>query len=258
MHDIPWYTAMVEATRCSECKAKQRTVDKYDERTTTCCRSCAKEHDHVWYQAYHDAHVCVHHKVSQCDTFGNTFLDGYCTGCFAHVFPGDTRVRYARSEELEVLRWLLERFAGREWAFVSDRQVVGGCSKRRPDILVDFGTHVVIVEVDEHQHNSRSYSCDNKRTMELFQDLGSRPVVFLRFNPHRYTTLDGVLKKTCWTKTPHTGEPRVASEQRAAWAARLETLATRIVHWGGVNGFPEKEVEQEFFFYDGYDGYDDD
>jgi len=205
-------------------------------------------------ECWHNARLCVHHKESHCNTFGNRFIDGYCASCFAFLFPLEGRVRYARSEELAVLRYVAEQFAGRGWGeLVSDRKVAGGCSLRRPDILIDFNTHVLIVEVDEHQHNSSAYSCDNKRKMELFLDLGSRPVIFLRFNPHRYTSLDGTRKKTCWTKTPITGEPRVAQGQRDAWAARLGTLATRIEHWGEMKGFPEKEVREEFLFYDGYD-----
>lgn len=44
------------------------------------------------------------------------------------------------------------------------------CSKRRPDILIDLETHLIIIEVDENQH--KGYSCENKRIMEISQDLG--------------------------------------------------------------------------------------
>ena len=160
-------------------------------------------------------------------------------------------MRYARSEELSVLRWLRDRFD--HWEFVSDRQVQGGCSRYRPDILIDFSTHSVVVEVDEHQHQSSSYSCDNRRRMALFQDLGMRPLVFMRFNPHIYTSLDGTKHRTCWTKTPKTGEPHVPVARKGEWVARLETLAGRLQYWGGLADFPTKEIEQEFLFYDGYE-----
>ena len=35
------------------------------------------------------------------------------------------------------------------------------------------------VEIDENQHTN--YSCENKRTMEIFNDLGRRPLVMIRF-----------------------------------------------------------------------------
>ena len=73
-----------------------------------------------------------------------------------------------------------------------DKQVQGGCSRKRPDVLMDFLTHSIIIEVDETQHSSEEYcACENKRMMQIFQDLGSRPVVFIRFNPDKYTDRDG-------------------------------------------------------------------
>jgi hypothetical protein len=47
-------------------------------------------------------------------------------------------------------------------------------------------THSVIIEIDEDQHVGYESICDNKRTMELFQDLGNRPIVFIRLNPDSY------------------------------------------------------------------------
>ncbi len=37
-----------------------------------------------------------------------------------------------------------------------DCAVEGGCSMKRPDLALDFGTHVVVVEVDEAQHDEAS------------------------------------------------------------------------------------------------------
>lgn len=69
-----------------------------------------------------------------------------------------------------------------------DKRVDGGCSLKRPDVLIDFGTHVLIVEVDEHRH--ASYTCEMKRMVTLYEDLGFRKVVFIRFNPDDYTDPD--------------------------------------------------------------------
>ena len=51
---------------------------------------------------------------------------------------------------------------------------------------MDLLTHVVIVECDENQHKSYIPECENRRKMELFRDVGFRPVVFVRFNPDGY------------------------------------------------------------------------
>ena len=69
---------------------------------------------------------------------------------------------------------------------ILDKRVIGGCSLRRPDGLLDCGSHSIIVEIDEDQHCSYDNVCDNRRTMELFVDLGSRPLVFIRLNPDGY------------------------------------------------------------------------
>ncbi len=68
-----------------------------------------------------------------------------------------------------------------------DTRVVGGCSRRRPDGYIDLLTHVIIVEVDENEHRSYDDTCNNRRIMELYQDFGSRPLVFVRLNPDAYT-----------------------------------------------------------------------
>jgi hypothetical protein len=39
---------------------------------------------------------------------------------------------------------------------------------RRPDILIDCGTHVIIVEVDENCHKSYESTCENKRICALY------------------------------------------------------------------------------------------
>ena len=37
--------------------------------------------------------------------------------------------------------------------WISDKKVQDVCSKRRPDVFADFGSHILIVEIDENQHN---------------------------------------------------------------------------------------------------------
>ena len=133
---------------------------------------------------------------------------------------------------------------------VHDRRIQGGCSQKRPDIFVDLETHILVVEVDEHQHKKGDYSCDNKRTMTLFQDAGTRPIVFIRFNPHRYVSTNGVVVPSPWTKTKIEQRPRVADKYKSEWSARLHGLFERIQYWTQLEGFPAKEVTVEHLFYD--------
>jgi hypothetical protein len=63
------------------------------------------------------------------------------------------------------------------------------CSVRsRPDFVFDAGTHFVVLEVDEHQH--QNYVCESARMVNITSVLGL-PTVFVRFNPDRYKPQHG-------------------------------------------------------------------
>ena len=49
---------------------------------------------------------------------------------------------------------------------IFNKEIKGGCSKRRPDVRIECLTHTVIVECGEHQH--KNVKCEEKRMMELF------------------------------------------------------------------------------------------
>lgn len=68
----------------------------------------------------------------------------------------------------------------------SDKIINFGCSKRRPDIIIDQGSFWILVEIDENQHQSYSCECEIGRMVQLFQDGGGIPFVFIRFNPDAY------------------------------------------------------------------------
>jgi hypothetical protein len=123
---------------------------------------------------------------------------------------------------------------------VFDKRVEDGCSLRRPDVRIDFGTHTIDIECDENQH--KWYNCETKRMMEIFQDCGNRPIVFLRFNPDSYEDEEGERHSGCFTATP-TGL-RVEDE----FQIRMEELCKRIEYYR--HRIPEKEVTVEQFFYD--------
>jgi hypothetical protein len=58
------------------------------------------------------------------------------------------------------------------------------CSMYRPDIVIDGGTHFVVVEVDEHQH--KNYTENRDARMLAIQKALSLPTTFVRFNPDEY------------------------------------------------------------------------
>ena len=124
-----------------------------------------------------------------------------------------------------------------------DKQT-GGCSRRRPDVYIDKFTHVVITECDENQH--RDTSCENKRMMELFQDFGNRPIVFIRFNPDSYINEEN--KKVLSSFKMHKKLDVAIIRDLKEWENRLNILKETIQHW--LINIPEKEITYEYLFYD--------
>jgi len=61
----------------------------------------------------------------------------------------------------------------------------GTCGLERPDFLFDCGTHYVVLEVDENQHDDRQEVCECFRTVNVSQSLGMK-TVFLRYNPDAF------------------------------------------------------------------------
>jgi len=69
---------------------------------------------------------------------------------------------------------------------VFNKTVADGCSKRRPDVLINLPTHNIIVEIDENQHTMYGSTCEEKRVHQLFEDLDHMPLIMIRFNPDKY------------------------------------------------------------------------
>jgi len=86
----------------------------------------------------------------------------------------------------------------KEWAIVrylrtvidtkfeyNSSKMLQGCSKKRPDIYFELPnhSHCVIVEIDEHQHNSYEDSCECARLNEIVNGIGGKSVIVIRYNP---------------------------------------------------------------------------
>jgi hypothetical protein len=91
--------------------------------------------------------------------------------------------RKYKLKEHHVIDKLKENFQ-EKFTMRFDKIVEGGCSRRRPDVAIDFGSHCLMIEIDENKHTN--YSCEEKRMVELYEDISFRKIVFLRFNPDRY------------------------------------------------------------------------
>ena len=65
------------------------------------------------------------------------------------------------------------------WSHVLGLCVEGGCSLKRPDLALDFGTRIVVVEVDEAQHDEASCWDEDTRLAVIVADF-QKPVGVIR------------------------------------------------------------------------------
>jgi hypothetical protein len=184
--------------------------------------------------------TCNEKHCSQIPKNRNNKYNGYCLRCFIHKFPNEKQSINYKVKENHMTDFIKLEF--KELVMVFDKQT-GGCSKRRPDVYIDKFTHVVIIECDENQH--KDTSCENMRTMELFQDFNNRPIVFIRFNPDSYVK-DG--KKFLSSFKMHKTLDVPVIRDKKEWNNRLDVLKETINKF--LENIPEKEITNEFLFYD--------
>lgn len=160
-----------------------------------------------------------------CSTLGLKKYDGHCLYCYVHLFPFSPLTRNFKTKEASVVEFVKNSFPNYSW--ITDKRIQDGCSKRRPDIFLDLGDQVLIVEVDENQHVNYDCSCENKRLMELSQDVGHRPIVFIRFNPDSYINDENKIP-SCWCINK---EGLCVIKNSSDWDQRLEALKQQIEYW---------------------------
>ena len=179
-----------------------------------------------------------------CETTGIKKYNGYCLPCCIQVCPEIKISRNYKTKEKDIVDRITQIFPQFTW--ICDKKIQDGCSKRRPDLLLDMGSHIIIVEVDENKHTDYDCSCENKRLMEISQDLQHRPIIFIRFNPDAYTNNDGILVKSCW-KLNKLGVMTISKTKQKEWEERIETLKQQIQYW--IDNTTEKTIEIIELFY---------
>ena len=128
-----------------------------------------------------------------------------------------------------------------------NKSIGATCGGYRPDIYIDCGSFILIIEIDEHQHRPRyisrvvdgvvtstvvgSYSpqCETVRMLSIVQ-AEQMPVYFVRYNPDK-CTIDGKVIK-------------VSPEKRCE---ALRTLIDSVIK----NGTPKAMMTITYMYYDG-------
>ena len=87
--------------------------------------------------------------------------------------------------------------------------------------------------------------------MEISQDFGHRPLVFIRFNPDKYTTLENKNNNSCWKIKRDTG--RCMISRKTEWKRRLNILKNQVSYWLNEENKTNKTVEIVHLFFNGFD-----
>jgi len=186
-------------------------------------------------------------KTYLCSTIVGEKYDGYCLRCYIYLFPNKPVSRNYKTKEFAVVEFVKNKFPTLNW--IADKKVSGGCSKRRPDLLLDLVYQIIIIEVDENQHKDYGCSCETKRMIELSQDLGNRPIIFIRFNPDDYKKNETNVMSSCWG-TNKKGICVVKKRKQDEWKQRLETLENQINYWMDERNKTSELIEIIPLFYD--------
>ena len=168
-----------------------------------------------------------------CPVAGNRKYRGFCTRCFANLFPADplTAQIHTKTKELTVVSHISQHYEG----FVHDKPLYFGCctSYRRIDLRKLIDGTLLSIEVDERQHRGYPPEDEEIRYNQLFADFGGK-FVFIRFNPDQYIDAEGKTRR-----------PTMATRLKAL-CAEIDRQIIRI-----TKGENTELLEQVKLFYDG-------
>ena len=199
-----------KASHCAACKSDGMVDVK-----SKMCEGCGKKQPHFGLPGRKASHctacksdgmvdvkakmcrhneACADHAAGLCSARGNPRYRGYCTHCFAHLFPTDPLTFQIRckTKETAVRDFLNIRFP--ELGFIHDKPLyTGGCDcthRRRIDHRTLVEGTLLCVETDEHQHRGYCPQDEVARYNDLFM-VHAGKWVFIRFNPDPYTDARG-------------------------------------------------------------------
>ena len=165
----------------------------------------------------------------------------YCFRCYCVLHPNIKIPRQFKLKENYVMDALKEHYKD-TLTMTFDKciqSIEGGCCKHRPDLFIDFGSHCLIIEIDENQH--ANYICEQKRMIALYEAIGFRKVVFIRFNPDGYR--EGTQKyKSPFGYTP-TGMISINKEEMMRRIARL------VEQIDAVKEEPQEQLTIHYLFF---------
>jgi hypothetical protein len=173
--------------KCIKCNIKQPTFGLIEDYPTHCINCKEINMDNVKDKKCNSNYL-EKEKAFLCLIRGNPKYNGYCTHCFANLFPDDPLTKQIRikSKELQVKDYINENFEG----FIHDIPLwTGNCDcshRRRIDHRKLIGNTLLCIETDENQHKYYDNDDEEIRYDDLMMLHGGK-FIYIRFNPDKYT-----------------------------------------------------------------------
>jgi uncharacterized protein YajQ (UPF0234 family) len=223
----------IKDKKCITCNIKIPTFNYKGELKALYCNNCKLM----------DMIDVRHTKCKLCNLiFSSKKYDYLCSSCYYYTNPDSVLTRNHKTKENQIISDLNKEFNN---IIIQDKIILNGCSKRRPDGLINLNDYNIIIEIDENQHSY--YSCENKRLMEIFKDLGNSPLTIIRFNPDGYK-LDNKTIKSPFGITKVDGKLKIINYNE--YNIRLNKLIEIIKK--NLNIIPDKEINIINLFYTNY------
>jgi len=183
-------------------------------------------------------------KTPLCGILLHSTKNDYCSRCSKLMYPDLTHNNNYKTKESAIVDFIKNVYQNYSWKF--DKIIDGGCSKKRPDIFLDMGDYILIIEIDEDQHKNYDCSCENKRIMQIFNDLGCRNMTIIRFNPDAYINHKNEKIESCWTNN----NGKLILKKENEWYQRLFVLSNTLDLI--LNNKSSKEVDIIHLYYNGF------
>lgn len=197
---------------------------------------------HCEEHAHPDEYCLAERACTKCGAIDILNKDGVCVNVCSLVEKDALMKKRVKKHEEMIVGLLQEEIDVKNTVMEMWRDTVidSGCTHARPDLLYHCGNHIVVVEVDEHQHKSYK-SCgstkeermatENRRMYGIATIFGL-PILFIRYNPDGYVSSNG--KKGTM----------IASRRHRL----LVKWVRRSIHDQNMRG-----IQVKYLFYDGFD-----
>lgn len=193
------------------------------------CISCNNEmceHNKIKSKCRNCQIIC---KTDNCDKIANIKCNNYCRNCYKNLFKKNKEDINFRKKEKIIIKEIINKFPNFTW--IKDKPIEWGKSNKRPDLLCDFGYQVMIIEIDEYSHRKYDKIKEENRDIQLLEDTGYRPIIFIRFNPDNYITKTGKIVQSCWHRNNKTRDLEIRNNKKNEWNNRINKLLETIEFW---------------------------